>query len=96
MGGFQQERTCAANCLCVCQWGVGARCQAVWSEDGRVYPATVVSLDGERCRVRFNGYGNEEDVELSALTSPDTAPQTQGQNSQVTSTFAHRRHTKNT
>ncbi|XP_074490587.1 uncharacterized protein LOC141767312 isoform X2 [Sebastes fasciatus] len=64
------------------KWAVGARCRAVWSEDGRVYPATVVSLDGERCRVRFNGYGNQEDVELSSLKSPDAAaPQTQRQNS---------------
>ncbi|KAM7388155.1 hypothetical protein PAMP_024353 [Pampus punctatissimus] len=58
------------------KWVVGAQCQAVWSEDGQVYPATVMSLDGERCRVRFNDYGNEEDVELTAL-HPESAPQTQ-------------------
>ncbi|KAF3690533.1 Survival motor neuron protein [Channa argus] len=51
-------------------WEVGAQCQAVWSEDGLVYPATVVSMDGERCRVRFSGYGSEEDVDLSALRGP--------------------------
>ncbi|XP_068998080.1 survival motor neuron protein-like [Embiotoca jacksoni] len=56
------------------KWAVGARCRAVWSEDGCVYSATVVASDGERCRVRFHGYGNEEDVELSALQSPDDAP----------------------
>ncbi|XP_045886607.1 survival motor neuron protein-like isoform X2 [Micropterus dolomieu] len=64
------------------KWAVGAQCRAAWSEDGRVYPATVVSLDGERCRVRFSGYGNEEDVELSALKSPDAALRTQRENSQ--------------
>lgn len=32
-----------------------------------MYPAVVLSLDGERCRVQFEGYGNEEDVDLSAL-----------------------------
>ncbi|XP_044055939.1 survival motor neuron protein-like isoform X2 [Siniperca chuatsi] len=64
------------------KWVVGAQCRAVWSEDGRAYPATVASLDGERCRVRFDGYGNEEDVELSALRSPDASLQTQRQNSQ--------------
>ncbi|XP_022614768.1 survival motor neuron protein-like [Seriola dumerili] len=56
------------------KWEVGAPCQAVWSEDGLVYPATVVSLDAERCRVHFNSYGNEEDVELSALQRLRAAP----------------------
>ncbi|XP_070689081.1 survival motor neuron protein-like [Pempheris klunzingeri] len=63
------------------KWGVGARCQVRWSEDGQVYLATVVSLDGERCRVHFNGYGNEEDVELSELRSPD-GPHTHRHNPQ--------------
>ncbi|XP_028260615.1 survival motor neuron protein-like isoform X2 [Parambassis ranga] len=57
------------------KWEVGAQCRAVWSEDGQVYQATVVSVDAERCRVRFSGYGNEEEVELSTLQSPDAAPQ---------------------
>ncbi|KAM8875644.1 uncharacterized protein AB9W97_016318 isoform 2-T3 [Spinachia spinachia] len=65
------------------KWVMGAQCRAVWSEDGRVYPATVLSVDGERCRVFFNGYGNQEDVDLSALTSPVAAvPQPQAQTSQ--------------
>lgn len=50
-------------------WEVGARCQAMWSKDRKIYPATVVAVDGERCRVRFGGYGDEEDMELSALQS---------------------------
>ncbi|KAI3369172.1 hypothetical protein L3Q82_026132, partial [Scortum barcoo] len=69
-------------CLSVCQWAVGARCLSVWSEDGQVYPATVVSVDGKCCRVRFSGYNNEEDVELSALRKPNAALQTQRQTSQ--------------
>ncbi|XP_056234516.1 survival motor neuron protein-like isoform X1 [Seriola aureovittata] len=64
------------------KWEVGAPCQAVWSEDGLVYPATVVSLDAERCRVHFNSYGNEEDVELSALQRLRAAPCTQRQSAQ--------------
>lgn len=48
---------------------VGSQCRAVWSEDGLVYPAVIISLEGERCRVQFEGYGNEEDVELSSLLS---------------------------
>ncbi|XP_036378141.1 survival motor neuron protein-like isoform X3 [Megalops cyprinoides] len=49
------------------QWAVGSRCRAVWSEDGLLYPAALVSVEGDRGRVRFDGYGNEEDVDLSAL-----------------------------
>lgn len=67
---------------CFSQWEVGAPCQAVWSEDGLVYPAKVVAVDGDRCRVRFNGYGNEEDMELSSLKSPSVALQTE-ENRQV-------------
>uniref|UniRef100_A0A672ZUK6 Tudor domain-containing protein n=1 Tax=Sphaeramia orbicularis TaxID=375764 RepID=A0A672ZUK6_9TELE len=58
----------------VSQWSVGADCRAVWSEDGQVYSATVISVDCDRCRVRFTGCGNEEDMQLSALQSPDEAP----------------------
>ncbi|XP_072244744.1 uncharacterized protein [Leuresthes tenuis] len=57
------------------QWAVGDFCRATWSEDGQVYAATVVAVDGERCRVRFSSYGNEEDMEVSALWSPEAAPQ---------------------
>lgn len=61
------------------QWSVGAQCQAVWSEDGRLYAATVQSIEGERCRVKFDGYGNEEDVPLSTLKPPEHPPKsTQG------------------
>nr|XP_040041283.1 survival motor neuron protein-like isoform X1 [Gasterosteus aculeatus aculeatus]XP_040041285.1 survival motor neuron protein-like isoform X1 [Gasterosteus aculeatus aculeatus]XP_040041286.1 survival motor neuron protein-like isoform X1 [Gasterosteus aculeatus aculeatus] len=64
------------------KWVMGSQCRAVWSEDGRVYPATVLSVDGERCRVFFNGYGNQEDVDVSALTSPvAVVPQPATQNS---------------
>ncbi|KAM4549387.1 uncharacterized protein PAE49_017300 isoform 2-T2 [Odontesthes bonariensis] len=63
------------------RWAVGDPCQATWSEDGQVYAATVVAVDGERCRVRFSSYGNEEDMEVSVLRSPEAAPQTQ--NSQL-------------
>nr|XP_033934188.1 uncharacterized protein LOC117442296 [Pseudochaenichthys georgianus] len=58
------------------KWALGAACRAEWSEDRTVYPAIVVSLDGERCRVRFNDYGNYKDLALSELKAPDDAPQT--------------------
>ncbi|XP_059197475.1 survival of motor neuron protein-like isoform X2 [Centropristis striata] len=63
------------------KWAVGSACRAVWSEDGCVYAATVVAVDGDRCRVRFHGYGNQEDVDLSSLRSPDVSSPTQKQNS---------------
>lgn len=76
--------------MAVCQWEVGARCRAVWSEDGQLYPAAVLCVDGQRCRVRFDRYGNEEDVELSALQRLATPPpppgsaSTQRRSAQVT------------
>ncbi|XP_064789020.1 survival motor neuron protein-like [Oncorhynchus masou masou] len=51
-------------------WRLGYRCRAVYSEDGLVYPAVLVWLRGERCRVKFEGFGNEEELELSSLLSP--------------------------
>lgn len=67
----------------VSQWVVGAQCRAVWSVDGKEYPATVVSVDGNNCRVHFTGYGNEEDMELSALKSPNATPQMENSHAQV-------------
>uniref|UniRef100_A0A673WUC0 Survival motor neuron protein 1-like n=1 Tax=Salmo trutta TaxID=8032 RepID=A0A673WUC0_SALTR len=52
-------------------WMLGSRCRAVYSEDGLVYPAVLVWMRGERCRVKFEGYGNEEELELSSLLLPD-------------------------
>ncbi|XP_078141721.1 uncharacterized protein LOC139908153 [Centroberyx gerrardi] len=63
----------AAETSAPSKWAIGARCQAVWSEDGRLYACSVVWTDGRRCRVRFDGYGNEEEMELSALKSPEAA-----------------------
>lgn len=62
------------------EWSVGAACCTVWSEDGLVYPATIISMEGERCRVQFDDYGNEEDVQLSALQKrPDISTLTSAQ-----------------
>ncbi|XP_048831732.1 survival of motor neuron protein-like [Brienomyrus brachyistius] len=51
-------------------WTVGSQCRVVWSGDGLVYPAVLISINGDRGRVRFDGYGNEEELELSALLPP--------------------------
>ncbi|XP_058871115.1 survival motor neuron protein-like isoform X2 [Acipenser ruthenus] len=73
------------------QWQVGWRCCAVWSEDGLVYPAVVRKLlpDRGRCVVRFEGYGNEEEQDLSALLpaqDPEPSGPTQTQDSEPTHT----------
>ncbi|XP_038180011.1 survival motor neuron protein isoform X2 [Arvicola amphibius] len=67
------------------QWKVGDKCSAIWSEDGRIYPATISSIDfkKETCVVVYTGYGNREEQNLSDLLSPtcEVANNT-GQNTQ--------------
>ncbi|XP_048788053.1 survival motor neuron protein [Lagopus muta] len=54
------------------QWKVGDCCNAVWSEDGNVYPATIVSINLKRgtCVVTYTGYGNKEEQNLADLLPP--------------------------
>ncbi|XP_054861411.1 survival motor neuron protein-like isoform X5 [Amphiprion ocellaris] len=52
-------------------WKTGSRCRAVFSEDGLIYPAVVLWVKGQRCRIRFDEYNNEEDQDVSGLLSPD-------------------------
>lgn len=61
---------------CLPQWAVGDQCQTVWSKDGKVYGATIVSPDGDQCRVKFDCHQNEEDMPLSALKDPEVIPKT--------------------
>ncbi|NXI55233.1 SMN protein, partial [Chloroceryle aenea] len=51
------------------QWKAGDSCYAVWSEDGNMYEATVVSVNRKRgsCVVSYTGYGNQEEQTLSNL-----------------------------
>ncbi|OCT59253.1 hypothetical protein XELAEV_18001206mg [Xenopus laevis] len=53
------------------KWKVGDACSAVWSEDGCVYPATVLSIERETgtCVVQYNGYGNTERHQLDEIVS---------------------------
>ncbi|EDO39770.1 predicted protein [Nematostella vectensis] len=50
------------------KWKVGHRCQAVWTQDGNYYPATIdlISDDLSTCTVTFD-YGNTEIVKLDSL-----------------------------
>ncbi|NXE84814.1 SMN protein, partial [Cochlearius cochlearius] len=54
------------------QWKVGDSCNAVWSEDGNVYLATIASINQKRgtCVVTYTGYGNREEQNLSDLLPP--------------------------
>ncbi|XP_065519337.1 survival motor neuron protein isoform X3 [Lathamus discolor] len=51
------------------QWKVGDSCNAVWSEDGNVYLATIDSINQKRgtCVVTYTGYGNQEEKSLTEL-----------------------------
>ncbi|XP_018112089.1 survival motor neuron protein isoform X4 [Xenopus laevis] len=53
------------------KWKLGDACSAVWSEDGCVYPATVLSIERETgtCVVQYNGYGNTERHQLDEIVS---------------------------
>ncbi|NXI75743.1 SMN protein, partial [Rhipidura dahli] len=54
------------------QWRVGDSCNAVWSEDGNLYLATIASINQKRgtCVVTYTGYGNQEEQNLADLLPP--------------------------
>ncbi|NXN99849.1 SMN protein, partial [Rhinopomastus cyanomelas] len=54
------------------EWKVGDSCSAVWSEDGKLYQATVESINYKRgtCVVTYDGYGNKEKHNLCDLLMP--------------------------
>ncbi|KAK2845572.1 hypothetical protein Q7C36_010426 [Tachysurus vachellii] len=51
------------------EWNVGDACYAYWSQDRKLYAATISSVDHEKgtCIVCYNDYGNEEEQNLSDL-----------------------------
>ncbi|KAL0961582.1 hypothetical protein UPYG_G00354880 [Umbra pygmaea] len=51
------------------EWKVGDSCCAYWSADGKLYAATITSIDEEKatCVVLFTDYGNEEEQNLTDL-----------------------------
>ncbi|XP_078531415.1 survival motor neuron protein-like isoform X1 [Lissotriton helveticus] len=64
-----------SNASLLKKWRVGDACNAVWSEDSGVYPATVVSIDAKRgtCIVVYTGYGNREEQNLADLLPPSNS-----------------------
>ncbi|XP_068705010.1 survival of motor neuron-related-splicing factor 30-like [Montipora capricornis] len=57
------------------KWKVGETCQAVWSQDGSYYDATIDSISDDltTCTVSFEKYGNTEIVKLSSLRHKNQA-----------------------
>ncbi|XP_071505224.1 uncharacterized protein [Diadema antillarum] len=53
------------------KWRVGDRCRAVFTEDDQIYSAVIRNINskGHSCRIRYVGYGNEEDKRLSEIFS---------------------------
>lgn len=54
------------------QWRVNDACSATWSEDGKLYQATITSINWKKgtCVVVYTGYGNREEQYLSDLLPP--------------------------
>ncbi|XP_066993015.1 survival motor neuron protein isoform X2 [Anabrus simplex] len=50
-------------------WRVGSHCRAVYSEDGQIYEATIVSIQSNAgtCVIQYVGYNNNEVVPLKNL-----------------------------
>lgn len=62
------------------KWKAGDQCRAVFSEDGLVYDAEILSVDQQAgtCVVRYRGYGNEEEHILDNLKpAPGRRPRSQ-------------------
>lgn len=64
-----RKRSNASFCK---EWKVGDSCCALWSEDGKLYPARITSIDHKRgtCIVVYTNYGNKEEQHLKDLLSP--------------------------
>ncbi|XP_035234835.1 survival motor neuron protein 1-like [Anguilla anguilla] len=62
------------------EWKVGEACCAFWSVDGKLYPATVTSIDEEKgtCTVVYTAYGNEEEQNLVDLLSDNSEVEEDG------------------
>lgn len=49
-------------------WKIGDRCVSEYGEDGLFYNGRVISIEGNKCVVKYDYYENEEDKLLSELT----------------------------
>ncbi|KAJ8380538.1 hypothetical protein SKAU_G00013160 [Synaphobranchus kaupii] len=62
------------------EWRVGETCCAFWSVDGKLYPATITSIDEEKgtCTVVYADYGNGEERNLVDLLSDNSEVEDDG------------------
>ncbi|XP_059172823.1 survival motor neuron protein 1-like [Physella acuta] len=69
------------------RWNVGDLCQAVYSVDGEVYEARILSIDEDkrRCTLQYVDYGNEEEQLLSNLIAPESGGSSQEQKTDTAS-----------
>lgn len=77
--------TCTLWLLQANGWTVGDFCQAVFTEDGTVYRAKILSInpDDNTCVVRYLGYGNEEEQSLDDLIPNDSSSRKQRRSDSV-------------
>ncbi|GFR89074.1 survival motor neuron protein [Elysia marginata] len=63
------------------KWSCGDKCQAIYTEDGEVYDAKIMTIDEENgtCLVEYDGYGNREEQQLSNLLPVVAPPSSQDQ-----------------
>ena len=55
-------------------WGVGDRCEAVFSGDGLWYMGTVQAIGEETMTIEFDGYDDWEEMAPSQVRKPTAAP----------------------
>ena len=48
-------------------WKVGDPIRAVYSEDNMEYEGNIIAINGDQAKVKFLGYGNEQDVAVNLL-----------------------------
>ncbi|KAJ8263010.1 hypothetical protein COCON_G00154670 [Conger conger] len=69
-----------SNAIPAREWRVGEPCCAFWSVDGKVYPATITSINKEKgtCTVVYTRYGNKEEQNLEDLLSDSSEVEEDG------------------
>ncbi|GFO36887.1 survival motor neuron protein, partial [Plakobranchus ocellatus] len=77
----KQKKKSKNNGDSVPKWSAGDLCQAIYTEDGEIYEAKILSIDEhhQTCVVQYTDYGNEEEQELADLMPLTVPPSSQDQ-----------------
>ncbi|RUS82708.1 hypothetical protein EGW08_009545 [Elysia chlorotica] len=80
-GKGKQKKKMKNGQVTVPRWSAGDKCYAIYTEDGEVYEAKIMSINesDETCIVQYIGYGNKEEQELSNLLPINTPLSSQDQ-----------------